>query len=405
MRLWLGERATPELVTSRARDIFLDAIRTLAPEVLKALRDGLAWRCYRLFAVEWELCRDPQGWEQVVGHYRQRYGERVLLADKDLGTFVEPSRQTLHDYLDEWLRVAAKPRVRERTYRDYEQLLRRYVRPALGSCRLAELSPVMIQDLYTRLTDQGLSPRTVRYVHSVLHNALQQAVKWRLLPQNPAKAVDLPRQKRQEMSALSQEEANRFLAAAEGTPHYTLFLVAITTGMRPSEYLALQWKDVDLKAGTVSVRRTLTRDKAFAEPKTARSRRVIRLLPSVVQALRAHRTRQVEERLAAGARYQNLDLVFATPEGRPLDERNLVRRHFKPLLRKAGLPETIRLYDLRHTCATLLLAGGEHPKVVSERLGHASVTLTLDTYSHVLPDMQQTSVDILERLLAPKGVR
>src|SRR5690606_21203271 len=126
---------------------------------------------------------------------------------------------------------------------------------------------------------------------------------------------------------------------------------------------------------------------------------------SVVQALRAHRARQAEERLAAGARYENLDLVFATSEGRPLDERNLVRRHFKPLLRKAGLPDTIRLYDLRHTCATLLLAGGEHPKVVSERLGHASVTLTLDTYSHVLPDMQQRSVDILERMLAPKGVR
>jgi integrase len=336
------------------------------------------------------------------------------------GMFVEPSPLTVDDYLDKWLLNAAKPRVRERTFSDYSELLKRYVRPAIGKRRLSDLRPLDIQALYSHMTAPkptkdaesqpdikyglGLSARSVRYTHAVLSASLKQAVKWLLLAHNPATQVDLPRASRKEMKALSTDEAARFLTAAKGDRWSALFALALTTGMRPEEYLGLQWNDVDLEKGIVTVQRALVWQRkgggwAFTAPKTSRSRRSIPIPTSVIYALKAHKRQQAAERLKAGAEYQNYDLVFASLEGTPIMTRNLLRRHFKPILKTAKLPTTTRLYDLRHSCATLLLAANEHPKVVSERLGHASITLTLDTYSHVLPSMQQAASDKLERLL------
>jgi integrase len=341
-----------------------------------------------------------------------------ILNQRDNGTFVEPSSITLSEYLDRWLEDAAKGSVRSRTHAGYTDILTRYVRPELGQHHLSRITPLDIQAIYTGLRDRKLSPRTIRYVHAVLRSALNQAVKWRLLPHNPAMFVDLPRLAKKEMHALSPEQAMQFLAAAAQDRYATLFAVALTTGMRPGEYLGLQWKDVDLERGTLTVRRTLVWHYgnggkwSFEEPKTARSSRSIPLPPSVVDALKEHKRQQGEERLKAGwedveengclvrkSAYTDNDLVFATPTGDPVDMRNLVNRHFKPILKRAGLPKSVRLYDLRHSCATLLLAQGEHPKVVSERLGHASITLTLDTYSHVLPTMQQQAAERLESVL------
>ena len=330
-----------------------------------------------------------------------RYQTSVL-SDLDRGTFIEPSKETLNDYLDRWLSVSAAPRLRERTLRDYRSLLARYVRPVLGHKMLPAVMPLDIQDLYTSMLESGLSPRTVRYTHAVLSSALKQAVKWQLLPRNAAEYVDLPRQKRTEMHAMSRDDVARFLAAAKDDRWSSLFLVAVTTGMRPGEYMGLQWKDINLDDGMIHISRSLVRNKSewrFDEPKTAKSRRTVKLAPTVVKSLRAYRSKQAAERLRAGIRYQDYDLVFATDTGQPLESRNLIKRHFKPVLKQAGLRETIRLYDLRHTCATLLLAAGEHPKIVSEMLGHASIQLTLDTYSHVLPDMQQGAVAKLEDML------
>ena len=330
-----------------------------------------------------------------------RYQTSVL-SDLDRGTFIEPSKETLNDYLDRWLSVSAAPRLRERTLRDYRSLLARYVRPVLGHKMLPAVMPLDIQDLYTSMLESGLSPRTIRYTHAVLSSALKQAVKWQLLPRNAAEYVDLPRQKRTEMYAMSKDEVASFLATAKEDRWGTLFLLAVTTGMRPGEYMGLQWKDVNLDEGMIHVNKSLVRNKSewrFDEPKTAKSRRTVKLAPTVVKSLRAHRSKQAAERLRAGIRYQDYDLVFATDTGQPLESRNLIKRHFKPVLKQAGLRETIRLYDLRHTCATLLLAAGEHPKIVSEMLGHASIQLTLDTYSHVLPDMQQGAVAKLEDML------
>ena len=335
---------------------------------------------------------------------------KQLLRDLDDSgeTVVEGNKTNLNDYFDRWLEVAAKPRVSERTFVDYDDLLRRYIRPAMGRKKLSDVRPLDVQSLYSSMQERGLSARTIRYTHAVLNSAFKQAIKWGLMIRNPAQLAELPKQTRKEMHALSPEDAARFLEAAASDRWGLVFNVALVSGMRPEEYLGLQWKDIDFERGLVAVQRTLVwRRKGggyyFGEPKTARSRRNIPLPRSIVRALVEHKRKQAEQRLKAGPDYQSLDLVFATPDGGPLMPQNLFRRHFKPILKRAGLQDSIRMYDLRHSCATLLLAAQENPKVVSERLGHASITLTLDTYSHVLPSMQQAATEKLERLLFAKS--
>ena len=320
------------------------------------------------------------------------------------GTFVQQSSLSLNKFLDDWLTSAAKPRVSERTYAEYDALIRRYVREPLGKTMLSDLRALQIQNLYSQMQERGLSPRVVRYTHAVLSSALKQGVRWGMLQRNPAELVQLPKLRRKEMRAMTPEESARFLSALQTDRYSALFSLALSTGMRPEEYLGLRWTDVDLAKASVTVQRALVwRTKGggwyFTEPKTSRSRRTIPLPTSMVIALTEHKRRQSEERLRLGSEWQDNGLVFTTVLGTPLNISNLTAKHFKPALKSAGLPKCIRLYDLRHTCATLLLGAGENPKVVSERLGHASITLTLDVYSHVLPDMQKAATDKLENIL------
>ncbi|HTF32786.1 MAG TPA: site-specific integrase [Myxococcota bacterium] len=359
-------------------------------------------------------------------HGTKRDAERYLnaaLRSRDLGTFVEPARMTVDAYLDKWLETAARPRVRPRTFQDYAWLLRQYVRPALGARRLDQVTPLDIQALYTAMGER-VTARTVRSTHNVVRNAFKQAVLWRMLPQNPAANVTLPKGERKEMRALTAEEAERFRRAADEleredrvpagkkrpagrSVHGFVFTFTLATGMRPGEVLALRWQDCDLEAGRVTVRRNLVRLKGgvvrFDEPKTPKSRRVLPLPSSVAERLRAHRREQAELRLLLGPEYADQGLVFANLTGGPLDSHNLTGRDLKAILRRAGLPQGLRWYDLRHTCATLLLAAGENAKVVSERLGHAAVTLTLDLYAHVLPGMQERAAERLEEMLFGRG--
>ena len=296
----------------------------------------------------------------------------------------------------------------ERTFGDYSEVLERYVRPKLGKVKLSSLRPLEIQALYSDMLERGLSPRTIRGTHVVLSSALKQAVRWHMLPMNPAQNVELPKRRRREMKTLSPDEVSAFLEAAKQDEHGLIFVFGLATGMRPEEYLALQWKDIDLQKGTATVQRTLCwrRQKGggwyFGEPKTAQSRRTVPLPASIVRELSHHRARQAEARLKLGEKYQNLDLVFATAKGTPLHSENLATRNFRAIRERAGL-SLITPYTLRHTCATLLLLAGENPKVVSERLGHSSIVMTLDTYSHVLPSMQQAATDKLEKMLFSKA--
>jgi integrase len=220
--------------------------------------------------------------------HAQTYLNKVL-REHDLGRQVDGAEVSLDEYLDRWLETAAKPRLREKSYRSYESLLRRYVRPSLGGRNLEAICPLDIQAVYQQLVERDLSARTVRYTHSVLRSAMRQAIRWRLLAEDPTNGAQLPRQRRREMRVLSAERSRSFLESALKTLYGPVFAVALTTAARPSEYLALKWQDINWERGTVSVARTLEKVSGgwrFAETKRTRSRRVIRLQEWVLELLR-----------------------------------------------------------------------------------------------------------------------
>jgi integrase len=256
------------------------------------------------------------------------------------------------------------------------------------------MRPLDVQTVYQEMIERGLSARTVRYTHAVLRSAMRQALQWRLLLETPADGVKIPQQPRGEMRSFTVEQAQIFLKAALATPHDPVLAVALTTGMRPSEYLGLRWQDIDWARETVSVVRSLRRLDGrwcFCDTKRSRSRRPIKLQRWIVALLRD---------LQPTAQPQDLDthdLVFRTPSGQPINS-DYLAKHFRSILDLAGLPR-MRLYDLRHSAATIALAVGVSPKVVSEQLGHASTAFTLDTYAHVLPHMQDEAAARVEAML------
>jgi len=324
-------------------------------------------------------------------------------SDKNRGVFVEPSRVTMAVLFDEWLEVI-RPRVTQRTADGYQGLLDRYVRPELGNKRVNQLDTRDIQKLYAAMqTQKSLSALVVRHTHAVLRQVLEQAVEWQLIGRNPADSLKrkLPKVEQVERRVLDGKEAGAFLKACGQKPHGLLFEFALLSGMRPEEYLALQWRDLNFDKNTAQVKRALVRHKKtwrFQEPKTKGSRRTVTIPVSLCKKLQTHKRAQAEQRLKIGNEWKAHDLVFCSEFGTPLSIPNLTYRYFRPILEKAKLPQ-IRLYDLRHTHATLLLAADEHLKVVSERLGHSTIRLTADTYSHVLEGMQKGTATKLEQML------
>lgn len=328
------------------------------------------------------------------------------------GLELEPARLTLAGYLERWL-AAVSSNLAPATHLRYEGLVRYQVIPHIGAVPLSKLRPLHVQQLYARLQQTGradgrggLSPRTLLHVHRVLSEALGQAVKWQLVARNVCQAVEAPQARRTEVRALSPEDARRLLevAEAEDSTYGDSVILALHTGLRLGELLGLRWEDVDLERGCATVRRTLQylsgEGLALREPKTGTSRRTIPLGSTPLEALRRLRRRQLEERLALGPAYNDHGMVFADALGRPIPPYR-VSQWFTGLVRLAGLAP-LRFHDLRHAHATLLLTRGIHPKVVSERLGHGSIAITLDTYSHVLPSLQEEAVRDLDAWLSKK---
>ncbi len=355
-----------------------------------------------------DLGRDPvtgkrrQLWRSVKGTKRDAQVVLTqLLHQRDTGVDAPPGKTTVGEFLQLWLQTYAAPNTAPKTYERYEQLMRVHVVPLLGNIPLSKLRPLHIQGVYQRVREKGQSARTALHCHRVLKQALGHALKWQLLARNPAEAVDPPRPERHEMPSFTSDEVRRLLSAADQTPHGPLVYVAVMTGLRMGELLGLRWRDVDLDAGRISVRQTCQwlpkRGFIFRQPKTYRSARPVSVADGVVERLRQQRMRQAEERLAAGSAYDNNDLVFANAVGKPIHP-NRLREAWARIGVRAGLK--LRFHDLRHIHASLLLQQGVHPKVVSERLGHSTVAVTLDIYSHVVPSLQSQAASQLEELLA-----
>jgi integrase len=314
------------------------------------------------------------------------------------GVDLSADRVTVAHFLDTWLSSSVKPSVKVKTFTTYESLCRTAIVPRIGSKKLVKLTALDLQSLYTNLAESGLSPRSVHHVHRVLHRAFNQGVQWKILPRNPCDGATSPKAPRAEMSVWNAGEADAFLIATREQRMHGLYVLALTTGMRQGELLGLKWTDIDFTAGTLAVRRALQWQRGnglvFVEPKTARSRRKIHLSQTALAALRVHKDRQAFDRHVLGSEWNEHGLVFCDFLGEPLSPTNETKR-FQRASAAAGLP-AIRFHDLRHTAATILLAKGVHVKLVSEMLGHSTIVLTLDTYSHVIPAMHSDAAAAMD---------
>ncbi len=327
---------------------------------------------------------------------------RDALAKEANGIATPNERLTVGTFLETWLVDVVRPTCRPSTRSSYTGIVRRHLVPRFGAQSLARLSPQQVQHFLNTQTAAGYSPRTVAYVRAVLRQALGQAERWGLVTRNAAKLAEPPRVPRHEIRPLSTEEARTFLRAIDSDRLEALYLVALGVGLRQGELLGLAWSDLDLEHGTLTVRKALQRVDSrlvLVEPKSVTSRRVVALPDLVSVALRRHRVRQAEERLQAGRRWKEdpRDLVFRTTIGTPLDGIT-VTRNFQALLAKHGLPHQ-RFHDLRHACASLLLAEGVAPRVVMETLGHSQIALTLNTYSHVSPALGRAAAERMNAVL------
>ena len=367
------------------------------------------------WAVVIELPRDSvsgkrkQKWIPVKGTKRDADRKlREVLHTMDNGAYVEPKKISLGEWLRQWLKDYVSIHTTMRTQESYRSIIERHLIPALGTIRLAELIPQHIQSYYARALSEGradgnggLSARSVVYHHRILSKALDYAVRMGAIARNVTSVIDPPRVARVKMATLNIDEIARFLDAAIDTSFYVLFVTLLYTGLRRGELLALKWRNLDLEKGSLIVVETAyklgTGEYVIKEPKTAHSRRTVSLSPALVALLREYRADQELLRVQLGIGLADNDFAFIRHDGSPINP-NAVTHAFQRVIKKAGLKH-VRLHDLRHTHATLMLKAGEHPKIVSERLGHANIGITLDTYSHVLPGLQEAAAERFDKVM------
>lgn len=328
---------------------------------------------------------------------------RNILAEIDDGLNYAHTIVTVEEYLDSWLE-SKKASLKPTTWANYQKMVANHINPMLGKKKVRDLEPNHVQRLYNRLVAAEIGVHTVRKVHTVLHSALNHAVKSLLITRNPASIAIQPSSPKKEMSILDESQVEQFLKTASGHRWEMLYQLAILTGMRQMEILGLQWKDIDWMRKTVLVDRQLVRtdlgSTRFITPKTSHGRRSIALGPKTIKALKRHQENQSLDSEKAGSSWEKYDLIFTTSNGTPIHHRNLLK-NYKALLREAGLPE-IRFHDLRHTAASLMLNRGIPVIVVSRILGHARPSITLDVYGHLMPTMQDEAAKLMDELIFKK---
>jgi len=353
-----------------------------------------------------------QQWISVKGTKKEAEKKLAeLLHQLDTGTYMKPGKTTLAEFLQYWLKDYVTPNLGPRTKEGYESIVRSHLVPFLGKIFLTQLKPEHLQQYYAdQFTkgrigkDTGLSARTVRSHHMVLHKALECAVRWGLIMRNLADAVAPPRAQRAEMHIWGEDEIIRFLEAAKKTEYYPIFHLALFTGMRRSEFMALRWQDIDFIFNQIHVSRSVHQlhngSLVYRQPKSAKGQRSIALSPDAALVLKEHRNRQAMNRAVLGSVLKDEDLIFSHQDGSPMLP-DTISHAWTKLVKRTGLSR-IRLHDARHSHASLMLKQGIHPKIVQERLGHASVQTTLDLYSHVVPGLQEAAAIRFDELLKTK---
>jgi integrase len=356
--------------------------------------------------------RDPttgkrkRRWHSFAGTKRQAQVECArLLTEMKNGTSVDPSRMTVAAFFERWIEHM-EGQVSPRSHERYAELCRKNLAPLLGGLMLTKLQPAHISQAYAKALASGrrdgsggLSARTVTHMHRVLREALQQALRWQMLPRNPADAVRPPKVERQQMQVLDTDDAVELIEAARDTSLFVPILLGVRCGLRRGEVAALRWRNVDLERGRISVVASAEQtDQGVREkePKNGKGRTIV-LSATEIEELRSHRVRQAQGLLVLGVRLTDDHHVVAREDGQPLQPRSLTHAFVK-FIRQHGLRQ-VRLHDLRHSHATHMLASGVHPKIAQERLGHSSVGITLDLYSHVLPGMQAEAVSRVDAVL------
>lgn len=318
------------------------------------------------------------------------------ISEYNSGSYIESSKMTVKMLIDQWLTVYGVPQLAPSTVRGYKVNFDKHTIPYIGHILVQKLTGVEIQNMYTQLSKTGLSPRSVHYVHTTLHEVLEYAYKTRLISLNPANFVSAPKQAKYKAEVYNTDEVTKLLSCAKGTDMEIPLMIDLETGLRRGELLALKWSDINWEARTLIVQRNLVcidGEYKFGSPKTKSGNRKLLLSESLIEKLRQHRVKQTEIRLQLGATYQNNDLVCCRDDGNPYHTGSFSHK-FANLLKKHGL-KRIRLHDIRHTNATLMLENGIPAKIASERLGHSGIAITLDTYSHVSPIMQKDAVEKL----------
>ena len=342
----------------------------------------------------------------VIGSERKANQElRKMLSDRDAGTIQINQKETLNTYLDRWMNTH-KANVRQRTYDNDNDMLRLYIRPLLGEYKLTKIRPLDIQEAYNALVER-VSAATIRRAHAVLHNALEDAVKWEMIVKNPSDYASVPKAKapKQERQALNTEQAKKFIETCYMDKLGAFYVLLLTTGLRPSEALGLSWAEIDWENRKATIKRTMHTNRKGGgyrieeATKTKLSSRTVVIPEPTMELLRIWRKDQATRALAAGDQYQRSDLIFTSEVGTPLRPDNMNKRHFKQIIEDAGLPSTFTVYGLRHSYATLALLAGVPIKVVSENLGHASIELTLRTYAHVFTEQKDEAAKKLENFL------
>lgn len=337
--------------------------------------------------------------KMVYGETRKEVTEKLQSLQREQAAGVTFSSLTVKEYLAQWLEQTVKRKNRVRTYDRYRADVRNYLVPELGKHQLAKLTPAHVQAMLNKLSDAGLSHRSIRNVRAALRRALNHAMRFGYVVRNVATLVDVPGEITFKPEPLDEEQARRLLEAITGHRWELLYRVALGLGLRKGEILGLRWEDVDFDKATIRITGSLQRQRGKLErtnTKTEASIRVIALPPSLLTQLRDHKQAQMRER-AFARRWKDTGLVFTSSVGTPIEPSDL-SRHFKQVLRAVGLPERTRFHDLRHSCATLLIVMGAHPRVVMEILGHSQISTTMNIYAHVLPRVQREAIVGLDAL-------